>query len=56
MSQYLPTGDFKKIKFGCDEDYEYDDLLIDEIGRLHLNTASILCTPILYLVIHGKLV
>ena len=28
MSQYFPTGDFKKIKFaklrGCDEDYEYD--------------------------------
>ena len=30
-SQYLPTGDFKKIKFGCDEDYEYDELLVDEI-------------------------
>ena len=26
------------------------------LRRLHLNTASILCTPILYLVIHGKLV
>ena len=27
MSQYLPTGDFKKIKF-C---YEYDSLLMNEI-------------------------
>ena len=27
MSQYLRTRDFKKIKFGCDEDYEYDELL-----------------------------
>ena len=24
MSQYLPTGDFKKIKFLENEDYEYD--------------------------------
>ena len=26
------------------------------LRRLHLNTASILCTPTFYLVIHGKLV
>ena len=38
MSQYLPTGDFKKIKFGCDEDYEHDELLIDEIKEDILNT------------------
>ena len=38
MSHYLPTGDFKKIKFGCDEDYEYDELLIDE-------SKDILYTP-----------
>ena len=40
MSQYLPTGDFKKIKFGCDEDYEYDELLIDEIKEDILNTPD----------------
>ena len=40
MSQYLPTGDFKKIKFGCDEDYEYDALLIDEIKEDILNTPD----------------
>ena len=40
MSQYLPFGDFEKIKFGCDEDYEYDDLLIDEIKEDILNTPD----------------
>ena len=40
MSQYLPTGDFKKMKFGCDEDYEYDELLIDEIKEDILNTPD----------------
>ena len=40
MSQYLPTGDFKKIKFGCDEDYEYDELLKDEIKEDILNTPD----------------
>ena len=36
MSQYLPTGDFKKIHFGC----EYDELLIDEIKEDILNTSD----------------
>ena len=40
MSQYLPTGDFKKIKFGCDENYKYDDLLLDEIKEEILNTPD----------------
>ena len=40
MSQYLPTGDFKKIKFGCGGDYEYDELLIDEIKEDILNTSD----------------
>ena len=44
MSQYLPTGDFKKMrsfaKFRCDEDYEYDELLIDEIKEDILNTPD----------------
>ena len=40
MSQYLPTGDFKKIKFGCDEDYEYDEILIDEIKADISNTPD----------------
>ena len=40
MNQYLPTGDFKKIKFGCDEDYECDELLIDEIKEEILNTPD----------------
>ena len=40
MSQYFPTGDFKKMrnfpKFGCDN----DDLLIDEIKEDILNTSD----------------
>ena len=40
MSQYLPTGDFKKMrsfaKFGCDN----DELLIDEIKEDILNTPD----------------
>ena len=44
ISQYLPTGDFKKLwsfaKFGCDEDYEYDELLIDKIKEDILNTPD----------------
>ena len=40
MSQYFPTGDFKKIwsfaKFGCDN----DELLIDEIKEDILNTPD----------------
>ena len=44
ISQYLPTGDFKKMrsfaKFGCDEDYEYDELLIDKIKEDILNTPD----------------
>ena len=40
MSQYLPTGDFKKVqtfaKFGCDN----DELLIDEIKEDTLNTPD----------------
>ena len=40
MSQYLPTGDFKKIKFGCDEDYENDSVLMNEIKEDILNTPD----------------
>ena len=40
MSQYLPTGDFKKMrsfaKFGCDN----DELLIDEVKEDILNTPD----------------
>ena len=36
MSQYLPTGDFKKIQFGC----ESDEVLIDEIKEDILNTPD----------------
>ena len=37
MSQYLPTGDFKKMRlFGCDN----DELLIDEIKEDILNTPD----------------
>ena len=38
MCQYFPTGDFKKIKFGCDEDY--DELLIDEIKEDIISTPD----------------
>ena len=40
MSQYLHTGDFKKIKFGCGEDFEYDELLIAEIKENILSTPD----------------
>ena len=36
MSQYLPTGDFKKIKLCC----EYDSVLMDEIKDDILNTPD----------------
>ena len=36
--------------------YEYLNLSNTLLRSLHLNTASILCTVTLYLVIHGKLV
>ena len=40
MSQYPLTGDFKEIKFGCDEYYEYDSLLMNEIKEDILNTPD----------------
>ena len=40
MNQYLPPGDFKKIKLCCDEDYEYDSVLMDEIKEDILNTPD----------------
>ena len=41
MSQYLPTGDFKKMRlFGCGEDYDNNELLIDEIKEDILNTPD----------------
>ena len=36
MSQYLPTGDFKKIKLCC----EYDSVLMNEIKEDILNTPD----------------
>ena len=42
MSQYLLTGDFKEMKFGCDEDYEYDSLLMNEIKEDILNHQMIM--------------
>ena len=36
MSQYLPTGDFKKIKFGC----EHDSVLMNETKEDILNTPD----------------
>ena len=41
MSQYLPTGDFKKMRlFGSCEDYDNDELLIDEIKEDILSTPD----------------
>ena len=37
MSQYLPTGDFKKIKFS---EYDDDSVLIDEIKEDIINTPD----------------
>ena len=36
MSQYLPTGDFKKIKFGC----EHDSVLMNEMKEDILSTPD----------------
>ena len=40
MSQYLPTGNFKKIKLWCDEVYEYDSGLMNEIKEDILETPD----------------
>ena len=40
MSQYLPAGDIKKIKFLENDDYDYDSVLWDEIKEDILSTPD----------------
>ena len=40
MSQYLPTGDFRKIKFLENDDYEHDSVLMDENKKYILSTPD----------------
>ena len=40
MSQYLPTGDFKKMNLCCGEAMQYDSALMNEIKEDILNTPA----------------